>query len=311
MTTEPEPPRDDAPLDPAPLDPAAQVEPTGVEAKAAPPRPPFDQRTQLACGAGFAVAVIGLLGSLFGAWSFDFSGLILIVAGLVAFGAAYVSFGRDVGSPTVAVRDLILAGGTIAAVLGILFVAEILTDSDQLDTYGGILGLVLTLGLGIAGVVLYYAATEWWSGGPLAPWTTAIASGGRPTRLVLIGAALVLIGWLGNVTIGFWFLSAGAEVITLILLAALVMRAEADQDQPLRLPIPAAFVALGLSIIGAIIAIQHTGKLLERSSVAGLDDWIFQLLYVAGVVVVIVGAGIGSAEGSRALTQGPKATPPA
>ena len=70
--------------------------------------------------------------------------------------------------------------------------AEILfdLDFDELDTYGGVLGLILTLGLGIAGVVLYYAATQWWSGGPAAPWTTALASGDRPTRLVLIGAAV-------------------------------------------------------------------------------------------------------------------------
>ena len=69
--------------------------------------------------------------------------------------------------------------------------------------------------------------------------------------------ALVLIGWLGNVTIGVWFLRAGVEVITLILLAALVMRAAADPDEPLRLPLPPAFVALALSILGAIIAVQH------------------------------------------------------
>ena len=298
MTTEPDPTLDDAPLDSA------------VAAEAArPTRPPFDQRTQLACGSGFAVAIIGLLGSVVGAWTFDFTGVILIVAGLVGFGTAYVSFGRDVGSPTVANRDLILAGGTISAALGILFVAEILTDAADMDPYGGIFGLVLTLGLGIAGVVLYYAATEWWFGGPISPWTSAIASGGRPTKLVLIGTGLVLIGWLGNVTIGFWFLRAGAEVITLILLAALVMRAEADPDEPLRLPLPAAFVALGLSIVGAIIAIQHTIKFFEQGG--GIVDWIFQLLYVAGVVVVIVGSGIGSAEGSRSLTEGPTAAPPA
>ena len=87
---------------------------------------------------------------------------------------------------------------------------------------------------GVAGVILYFAATQWWTGGPAAPWTAALASGDRATRLVLMGAGLVLIGWLGNVTIGFWFLRAGVEVITLILLSALVMRAEADPDEPLR-----------------------------------------------------------------------------
>jgi hypothetical protein len=303
MTTEPDPTLDDAPLD-STVQPEAEAE----AREARPPRPSFDQQTQLACGSGFAVAVIGFLGSVAGAWTFDFTGIILIVAGLVASGTAYASFGREGGAP-VAPRDEILAGATIAAALGVLFVAEILFDLDDLDAYGGVFGLVLTLGLGIAGVVLYYAATLWWSGGPAAPWTTAFAAGGRPTRLVLIGAALVLIGWLGNVTIGFWFLRAGSEVITLILLAALVMRAEADPEEPSRLPIPAAFVALGLGILGAIIAIQHTIRFIDQG--AGIDDWIFQLLYIAGVVVVIVGAAIGAAEGSRRLTEGPKVTPPA
>jgi len=299
MTTEPDPTLDDAPLESA------------VEAEAArPTRPPFDQRTQLACGSGFAVAVIALLGSLVGAWSFDFTGVILIVAGLVGFGTAYVSFGREVWSPTVARRDLILAGGTIAAALGILFVAELPFYLDHLDTFGGVFGLILTLALGIAGVVLYYAATLWWDGGPAAPWTTALESGDGATTLVLIGAALVLIGWLGNVTIGIWLVRAGTEVITLILLAALVMRAAADPEQPLRLPIPAAFVALALAIVGAIIALQHMAGFLGE--ITGIDDWLAQLLYIAGVVVVIIGAGLASSEAARTLTEGsPRGTPPA
>jgi len=296
MTTEPDPTLDDAPLESA----------VGADA-ARPTRPPFDQRTQLACGSGFTVAVIGLLGSFVGAWTFDFTGVILIVAGLVAFGTAYVSFGREAGSPTVAPRDLILAGGTISGALGILFVAEILADLDGLDAYGGIFGFILTIALGIAGVLLYFAATQWWTGGPAAPWKVAWGSGDRPTRLVLIGAALVLIGWLGNVTIGIWFVRAGTEVITLILFAALVMRAAADPDQPLRLPLPPDFVALALSILGAIIAVQHISALI--GTFPGIDDWICQLIYVAGVVVAVVGAGIGSAEGTRTLTEGPTATP--
>ena len=246
---------------------------SGNREKAQPPRPPFDQRTQLACGSGFAVAVIGLLGSLIGAWTFDFTGLILIVAGLVAFGTAYVSFGREVwrahrreARPDPGRRHhLGCAGHPVRG-------RDPGRPGSTWRPTAASSGLVLTLGLGIAGVILYYAATEWWSGGPAAPWTSALASGARPTRFVLIGAALVLIGWLGNVTIGFWFLRAGAEVITLILLAALVMRAEADPDEPLRLPIPASFVALGLAIIGAIIAIQHTLPFIDQGG--GIDDWI-------------------------------------
>jgi hypothetical protein len=87
------------------------------------------------------------------------------------------------------------------------------------------------------------------------------------------------------------------------------MRAAADPDEPLRLPLPPAFIALALSILGAIIAVQHMSVFVGE--ITGIDDWICQLLYVAGVVVVVVGAGIGSAEGSRSLTEGPRATPPA
>jgi hypothetical protein len=291
MTTEPDPTLDDAPLD------------ATLKAEAAPPpRPQFDRRTQLANGSGFAVAVIALLGGFVGAWTFDFTGVILIVAGLVAAGTAYVTFGRERFKPMVASRDLILGGGTIAAALGILYVAEILFDLDNLDAYGGIFGLVLTLGLGVAGVVLYYAATQWWDGGPASPWTTALAAGDRATTLVLIGAGLVLIGWLLNVTIGIWFVWAGTEVITLILLSALVMRAAADPEEPLRLPLPPAFVALALAILGAIIAIQHTMVFMKE--ITGLDDWLGQLLYLAGVVMVIVGAALASSEGARTLTEG-------
>ena len=136
-----------------------------------------------------------------------------------------------------------------------------------------------------------------------------MASGDRATRLVLLGAALVLVGWLGNVTIGVWFLRPGVEVITLVLLAALVMRAAADPDEPLRLPLPPAFVALALSILGGHHRPPaHVGLLRPDH---GHRDWLAQLLYVAGVVVVVVGAGIGSAEGARSLTEGPTGDPPA
>ncbi len=305
MTSEPGPATDDAPL--------GSEDETPVEAAVPPARlslPPLDPRSQLAVGAGIAVAVLGLLGTIVGAWSLSFSGAILVAAGLVAAGAAYVASGREpvATAGPVALRDLILGGGAIAAVLGILFVLEILTDADDLETYGGVLGAVMTIGTGIAGVVLYFAATRWWSGGPVAPWTTALASGGRPTRLVFIGAALVMLGWLGNVTWGFWFLAAGSAVITLCLLAALMMRAAADPEEPLRLPLPAAFAALAFGIIGAIIAIQHTSALLDQG--APIEDWLAQLIYVAGVVFVIWGAGLGSSEGARRLAEGPSGATP-
>ena len=305
MTTEPEPTLDDVPLESAPQAEAAQpeVEAAAEVGETRPPRPPLDERTQLAVGAGIAVAVIALLGMVIGAWSWDFAGLILIASGAVAAGTAYMTSGRDVGTPRLAPRDLILAGGTIAAVLGVLFVAEILFDLGNISAYGDVFGLTLTFGLGLAGVALYLAATQWWPGGPATPWATALDSGDRATRLVFIGAALVVIGWLGNVTIGIWFLRPGVEVITFVLLAALVMRAAADPEEPLRLPVPAGFVALGLSLVAAIIALQHTGVFFGQRT--GIVDWLAQLLYVAGVAVVVAGAGLAASEGARTMTEGP------
>src|SRR6478752_5499583 len=303
MTTEPEPTLDDIPLGSSAHAETPDPEPAAEVEETRPPRPPFDDRTQLAIGAGIAVAIIALLGIVIGAWSWDFAGLFLIVAGMVAAGTAYVTASREAGTPMIAPRDLILAGGTIAAVLGVLSVAEILFDLGDISPHGDVLGLTLIFGLAVAGVALYFAATQWWPGGPATPWTTALDSGDRATRLVFIGAGLVLIGWLANVTIGIWFLRPGIEVITFILLAALVMRAAADAEEPLRLPVPAGFVALGLALVAAIIAFQHIGVFFGQRT--GLVDWLAQLLYVAGVAVVVAGAGLAASEGARNMTEGP------
>ena len=136
-----------------------------------------------------------------------------------------------------------------------------------MDAYGGILGLVLTFGLAFAGVLLYFAATRMVDRrtGRAVDGRARQRATGRPGSSCSV-PRLVLVGWLGNVTIGFWFLRAGVEVITLILLAALVMRAAADPDEPLRLPLPPAFVALALSILGAIIAVQHMSAFIEPES---------------------------------------------
>jgi hypothetical protein len=308
MTTEPDPTPDDVPLESAAQTETAEPEAAEEVAEARPPRPPLDERTQLAVGAGIAVAVIALLGIVIGAWSWDFGGLILIASGVVAAGTAYIISGREAGTPMVAPRDLILAGGTIAAALGVLFAAEILFDLDNLRSYGDVLGLTLTFGLALAGLALYLGATLWWSGGPAAPWTSALASGDGAVRLVFIGTGLVLLGWLGNVTIGIWYLRPGTEVITFVLLAALLLRAGADPDEPLRLPVPVGFVALALSIIAAIIALQHTGVFIGETT--GIEDWLAQLLYVAGVAVVVAGAGLAASEGARGMTEGPTGATP-
>jgi hypothetical protein len=152
MMSDPDPTLDDVPLESAVQAEAEAAEPEVTETR--PPRPPLDDRTQLAVGAGLVVAIIGLLGSFFGAWSLSFSGAILIAAGLIAAGAAYMSSGREPAPAMVPLRDLILGGGAVAAVLGVLFAIQIITILDDLDDYGGAIGLFVTVALGVAGVAL-------------------------------------------------------------------------------------------------------------------------------------------------------------
>lgn len=293
---QPDPTPDEAATDDEPVE-AAVVEP------APPPRPPLDPTSQLIVGAGAAVAVLGLVGWLLGAWYFDWSGLILIAAGAIAAVAQYVAAtGSSDRSGPVATRDLVLAGGTVAGILGLLFVVEILFDLDDLGAYGGILGVVATFTMGVAGVSLYVGASRLWSGGLAGPWQAALKAGDQPTRLVIIGAGLVVLGWFLDLIIGFWYLEAGSEVVTYTVLAALITRATADPDKPLRLPFPPAFIAVVLMVVSALIALQHTGRMFETSARATYLAWVAQLVYVVGVGVALAGSLLAAAAASRQMT---------
>lgn len=255
--------------------------------------PAMDPAATRIAGAGVAVAVIAVIGAVLDTWRFDWSAIVLILAGLLAAGTVVLTSGAGSSrAMPIAKRDLIFAGGEIAAVLGVLFLLEVLFDFDDLDNYGGILGAVAALALAAAGVVLYVLAASAWSGSPIAPWTRALAAGDRTTKLVMGGAVLAVVGWLGNVTIGVWYLDAGVVAITALLLASPVVRAAADPDEPLRLPFPAAYVAVALIAVAALLALQHTIALVDQE--VGIGSWIPQLIYVAGVAVALVGAVLGA-----------------
>ena len=162
------------------------------------------------------------------------------------------------------------------------------------------LGAITTLLLAAAAVVLYVAVSRAWSADPTKPWTVAIAGRDRPLLLVLAGTGLVVLGWLANVSIGFWYMEAGAEVVTIALIAALLMRAEADPETPLRVGFPVAYIAFGLAIVSLLMAFQHTLALADQG--AGIDGWLSHLVYVAGVIGLLAGSGLGAAEGAGIMT---------
>ena len=188
---------------------------------------------------------------------------------------------------------LILAGGTIAAVFGILYSARSVfapprwTSSTPWRRHRA----HLDVRLAIAGVLLYVAATQWWTGETRGSWTEALATPRRPSDHARPSPAprSSCSGWLANVTI--WFLRAGSRVITFILLAALVMRAAADR-RATPAPAPARIRRAGALDRRHVHRAQHTSEFLgERGG-----DRVDRAASVAGVVVVVIGAGIRSAE---------------
>jgi hypothetical protein len=270
-------------------------------AAAMPPMPALDSTARLTLGAGIALAVLGLLGVAIGIWSFSWSGIILILAGLIGVAGGWIGATNAGKTLAVAPRDIVLIGGTIGAVLGILFVLQLITDLDHLEEYGGAIGLIVTLLTAFAGGVLYAAAARDWGDRPLAPWM-ALLRAGLPGRLILSGAGLVVLGWLGNVTIGAWFLDAGVLTITFALLVLLLARAEADPDQPMHLPIPVAFIAIVIAGLAALGAIGQTMALADEG--LGMDDWLAHLIAVAGVALVLIGAALAVLDTTKAGTTG-------
>jgi len=291
-TPEPDPAADDAPLGSA-------------VAATKPARPALDPTSQLIVGAGVSVAVLALIGWVLGAWPFDWSGLILVVAGLVAAVAQYLTAtGSANRSTPVPHRDLVLAGGTVAGILGVLFLIEIPFGLGNLDVYGGGLGAIVTVLLGVAGAALYVGATRLWTGGLGAPWKAGLASGDQATSLILVGAGLVVLGWLADVVFGVWYLKAGSAVVTVVVLAALLARSAADPDEPMHSPVPVGYIELPLTLLGAIIALQHTGQMFGTTARTTYIQWIPQLIYVVGVIVALAGAGLAAAAAARPVASG-------
>ena len=280
-----------------PADPIAPAEvaappPSASPAEAAaaaaiPAIPKLDSATQAIVGTGIAVAVLALIGGFVGAWTFDWTGALLIVAGLTAAGAAYVTAaGTKLPATLVGPRDLALAGAMYALVMGVLLSAEKLFDLDDLDDYGGIVGVLVTFLLTAAAVALYVAVTGRWFGTLAGPWTNA-TTGGRPSQLVAIGTIVVVLGWLANVTIGVWLASTAAVVIALVVVGFVLARASVGAGEVQANQV-AALVALVILAIAALLTVSHLAAIIAED--LGFDQVLPQLVVFIGVAIALGGA---------------------
>ena len=245
---------------------------------------PTDTTSRMIITSGVATAIIALIGVLLGAWRMDYLGLVMIVAGLAAAGVAWAGATGMVRTDALPGRDIELAAGIVAGVLGVLNFFELLFDLDQLDERGGVVGAVLTVALTVTSLALFAGVVRRWT----SP-REVLTSGDRGTRLAYAGVGLVILGWLGNVTLGVWNFSAGVGVLTWVLLAGVVLRWASDPASK-RLPVAGAWIAVVMAAIATLIGLSHLTGFLDRSSEFGALDWVFLLVALAGVALTLVGS---------------------
>jgi hypothetical protein len=245
---------------------------------------PTDATSRMITGAGLATAIIALIGVPLSAWRLDYFGMVMIVAGLVAAGVAWAGSTGMVRIDALPGRDIELGAGIVAAVLSVLNVLERLFDLGQLDQRGGLVALILTLALAVAALALFAGVVRRWT----SP-REVLVIGDRGTRLAYAGVGLVMLGWLGNVTIGVWNFSAGVGVLTIVLLCGIVLRWASDPASK-RLPIAGAWIAVVLAVVATLLGLNHLMGFAGNASDFGPLDWLLLLLYLAGVAMALVGS---------------------
>lgn len=276
------------------------AEPAGTPAPASTPaatRPPaFATFTpagrMIIIGAGVLVVAL-VIGLVVGAWQLNPFGLALILTGLVAAGATWADEGMSVPDGTARSFPAIqLATGAIATALSLLAVLEMIGDIDDMEDFGGPIGLVLGI------VILAASAAVLW--GALRRTSPDLRGAEPGARIAGLGALFVLVAWALHVTIGFWSLGPATwGIMAVVLAAALVLVGSSGT-----LPAWISWVAVVLGLFAAWTAFGQWGALMDIGAdrvELGLEDYLPFLLYVAGILLVILGAAMSAIRATPAV----------
>jgi hypothetical protein len=263
-----------------------------------------------------AVAIIGVVGLVTGTWLVTWPGLILVGLGAAAAGLIWLGATSPRTSLPIPGRYVELLTGLVATVIGLGGVMSAVFDLDELGEADFIVDTLVYVLLAAVGLFLLLATGRAWPGG-----TGAIAKPVRPSaalggRLAFVGVLLVMLGWLVNVTVGVWNWHPGALVTFLVLLVAVILLMIADDAWGPRIPVPAAWIAAGVAIWAGLIAlVEHVQGFLGNDDLSpGIEDWVGMILYVAGIVLVVVGTVMLAANArpaAGASTPDTPAPPPA
>ncbi len=243
----------------------------------------IDPTSRRTVGAGLATAIIAMLGVLLGAWRIDWLGLVMIVAGLAAAGIVWLDATGPDDDESLPARDIELAAGVVAGVLGVLGLLEMLFDLTTLDQRGGLIGAAMAVALAVTGLALFLGAMRRWSD-PL----DIVVGEERGVRVAYAGVGLVVVGWLGMVTIGSWSLSAGASVLVVVILAGLVLRWSTDEAAG-GSPVAGAWVAVAFAMLGALLGLGHLMIIVKHVADVGALDTVALLVYAVGVALAVIG----------------------
>jgi hypothetical protein len=283
--------------DPAPpVDGAA--EPTTPAASTPPPLPSVTSAQvaamwsklgpagQLIVGGSIALIVIALLGAIVNAW--EDSGTLVGMVVIAAAAAAVAAFVRTQGTKPSAIplETIEFAAGAVATVLALLRVVELAFDFDDIDSYGGVLGAVMTVGLLVAaGAVLVGALRR----DPTL--RSDILASDRGTRLAVAGLVLVVLAWLLNLSIGFWNMNAAATSVALLTFGAVLVVVQRRWLAVLE-EVPLGWVGAGFGVVGLLLAIGLWGELMDigRTRVdLEFIDFLPQVLSFLGIAGIIAG----------------------
>ncbi len=268
---------------------------------------------RLIVGGSIALIVIGLVGALVNAW--EDSGTLV---GVVVIAAAAAIIVASLRTRTVAgaqpspipLETIEFAAGAMATVLALLRVVEMAFDVDDLDSYGGVVGAILTVGLLVAALAVLVGSMR------RDPTLRAdILAPDRGTRLAVAGLALVVLAWLLNLSIGFWNMNAAATSVALLTFGAVLVVVQRRWLAVLE-EIPLGWVGAGFGVVGLLLAVGLWGELMDigRSRVdLELIDYLPQVLSFLGIAGIIAGgvlAGLPTWQARIKVPPPAVATPP-
>ena len=261
---------------------------------------------QLIAGGSIAAIIIAILGALIDAWdSTDFL-LLVLVAGVAGAVAAWFTARSEASAKPspLPLASIELAAGAVVAVLGVWRLIEFIFDLDQLEDFGGAVGVVLTVALAAAGVAMLLGALR------RDPSVRSAGMGGdQGTRIAIGGLALVLIGWALNLSISYWTMAQATLSLALATFAVVVIVVAPHWSKVLP-GIPVAWIGAAFGVLVALLAIDQWGALghLGIQTELGLTDYGPFLVYVLGILAIIAG---GVLAGMPTWQARPKAPAPA